>query len=81
VTPADLSDLQQVLAAYSAASRDYAEAKRVFREREADLRRQIEDARKPVNDAFDRMKAAGDALTRFTDDNPDPDEEPEEDGE
>jgi hypothetical protein len=76
--PIDVTDLNQVLAAYSAASKEYGEAKRVFREREADLRRQIEEAREPMNEAFERMRVAGEALTRFTDENPDPDEEPED---
>ena len=74
----DLTDLNQVLAAYAAASKEYGEAKRAFRDKEADLRQQIEDARKPVNDAFDRMRVAGKALTRFTDENPDPDDDPED---
>lgn len=62
----DPNELHPFLVAYSDASREYGEAKRVYQEKIADLDRQRKEARVTLNEAFDRYKAAGNALSRFT---------------
>lgn len=76
----DTTALHKVLAVYSAASREYGEAKRAHEEKLADLERQRKEARATLHQAYERYRVAGEALTRFTDDNPDPDD-PESDEE